>query len=570
MSPSAVALPATPDHTACVTLLRDGCRLTIMAAVAATLAMLPVEPASAAPATKAGHAFLGPAMLGIRTLEQRGSQTPVLLEVDRAHAAAAARVIRHAGGRLLSSQLLVWRIPAAAAHRLLPRLIDARALAGVEPVRRLETPASTTAFADPLFTTEWWRAEIGADALTPPGPGVPITVLDSGLDVTHPEFAGRPNVRLLNPQSLVDSNEDFHGTAVASVAAAPANAQGIVGVYPTAALQSWDAYGLTNADVIEGVAAAAATGPTVINMSFGSAENDPMVEEALLVAFGEGSLLVAASGNEFANGNPLLFPASLPHVLTVAATDEHDQATFFSSSSAAVDLAAPGQDIVAAIPFSFSSHGWESVSGTSFAAPMVTAAAAWVWTVRHGLDNTQLFDLMRFSARDIGAKGFDANTGYGLLDIPAALSQTAPSSDYQEPNDDVEMVKPNGLFEQGAKPLTRPAHGSARITARLDATEDPEDVYRVWVPAHRTIHVSLSGDQNVDLELWRSSTRTVHEQGPAVERDLVAESADPGTAVDTVAGRNTGRRGAYLYVDVFLGKDVRKASYALRITTSRK
>ena len=157
---------------------------------------------------------------------------------------------------------------------------------------------------------------------------------------------------------------------------------------------------MSNADVIAGILAAAKRGPTVINLSLGYPQPDPMIEQAVLVAFGEGSIVVASAGNDFANGNPLIYPASLPHVLTVAATDESNRPTDFSSSSEAVDLSAPGQHIVAAVPLSYDPNGWQSVDGTSFSAPIVSAATAWVWTARPQLDNTQVVDLMRWSARD--------------------------------------------------------------------------------------------------------------------------------------------------------------------------
>ena len=65
-------------------------------------------------------------------------------------------------------------------------------------------------------------------------------MIDTGLDLTHEEFAGRPNTILLGPQNLTESSEDFHGTAVSSVAAAPENGVGVVGVYPQAVLRSVD------------------------------------------------------------------------------------------------------------------------------------------------------------------------------------------------------------------------------------------------------------------------------------------------------------------------------------------
>jgi hypothetical protein len=288
-----------------------------------------------------------------------------------------------------------------------------------------------------------------------------------------------------------------------------------------------------------------------------------MLEEAVLAAYGEGSLVVAAAGNEFTEGNPLVFPATYPHVLTVAATDERNAPAFFSSSSLAVDLAAPGQDIPIAVPLWENADGYRLGDGTSFAAPLVSGAAAWVWTSRAGLDNTQLFDLMRWSARDIGPAGWDADTGFGLLDVPSALSRQAPAPQLQEPNEDVYLVRPRGLFLQGSPFIVGRGRLSSSLRDRLDITEDPEDLFRVWVPAHRTIAVNISSDSRVNLALWGPKTRTVFERGAARRRDLVS-ARGPGKAL-RVVGVNSGKKGVVAYIDTWLGKQSPDAAYSIRV-----
>ena len=94
-------------------------------------------------------------------------------------------------------------------------------------------------------------------------------------------------------------------------------------------------------------------------------------------------LVVAAAGNDGETGNALTYPASLPHVLTVAATNQQNEATTFSSRSRFVDIGAPGQDMTVATALD---QSWAPEDGTSFAAPLVAGAAAWVWTVRPDLD----------------------------------------------------------------------------------------------------------------------------------------------------------------------------------------
>src|SRR5205085_10683022 len=97
------------------------------------------------------------------------------------------------------------------------------------------------------------------------------------------EFAGRPNTRLLNAQS-VNGGEEFHGTAVSSVVAAPENGVGLVGIYPQAVLRSYDASPsgqLTEGDELRGISAAIKAGRSVINLSLGSDQKDFFEEEGI-------------------------------------------------------------------------------------------------------------------------------------------------------------------------------------------------------------------------------------------------------------------------------------------------
>jgi subtilisin family serine protease len=409
---------------------------------------------------------------------------------------------------------------------------------------------------------------------TPPGPGVPVTMIDSGIDFTHPEFAARPDTAALNTQTFSTAfPEELHGTATASVVAAPANGQGLVGIYPQAKLQAWDASPrgvLTLGDEIAGLAAAAAHGPGIINLSLGGPERPPVEEHAILAAFGAGSLVVAAAGNARGEGSPPEYPASFAHVLTVGATNESGGVTGFSNASAYMDLAAPGQTIPVAIPQAFTAGSPYSVlAGTSFSAPLVSGAAAAVWTLRPTLTNTQLFEVMRRSARHVGKAGWNRDTGYGVLDAPAALSRKAPPPDPQEPNEDVFLVKPRGLFPAGHPPLTLPSRPRASLSAHVERSEDPADVYRAYVPARRRLVVTVVTNANVNLEVWGRRTRTVAERGAAARRDLLGLSAHAGARRERVVVPSR-RAGQYVYVDVFLAKSAPEAGYRLSVSTARR
>jgi hypothetical protein len=437
---------------------------------------------------------------------------------------------------------------------------------------RAEAAQSIGYCTDPLCDTEWWIPHVGADAWTPPGPGFPVTMIDSGADLSHPEFVGRPNTTPLNTQTFLANSDEVHGTATSSVVGAPVNGQGLAGIYPQAKLQLWDASPggeLTVGDEIAGLAAARAHGPGVVNLSLGGTDHLAIEEHAILRTFGSGSLVVASAGNDREGGSSLSYPATFPHVLTVGATDEDDRVTVFSSSSPALDLAAPGQDIPAAIPTIFNSTGYAAVDGTSFSAPLVSGAAAAVWTLRPTLTNTQLFQVMRHSARDVGKRGWDADTGYGILDLPAAVARRTPAADMQEPNEDVYLVKPNGLTKSGHAPLTGQHRLSASLSAQLEQHEDPEDVYRVWLPARGRLVVTAKPTANATLEIWGRRTTTVFERGKAAKRDLIGSSAHAGKRFErvTVQGRGLGQ---FVYVDVFLARKVVQASYALSVAPSKR
>src|SRR5207248_2300056 len=409
---------------------------------------------------------------------------------------------------------------------------------------------------------EWWLADVGADRAAPPGPGVPITIVDSGTDPSHPEFVGRPNTTFLNNQS-VSGPREFHGTIVASIAAAPANGVGIVGVYPDAALELFDASsdprGISDDEAITGILAAARSCPGVISLSFGGTETDPLLQDAILTAFHNGCLVVAAAGNDGELGNPTTYPAAWPHVFTVGATDQSDQVASFSTEAPSVDISAPGTDIVGAVPLSHDPTGYEAgLGGTSFSAPIVAAAAAWILTLRPTLTVTQLGDVLRRSARDIGVPGFDPSSGWGILDIPAALAAPEPPIDPGEPNDNIDQVKPRRLFDTGEPALTSPAAASMHIAGSLDQSEDPRDIYRIWVPANKVVRVSVSAGGAAAARIWGPQTASVNEGVRARRRDL------KGTSV------RAGKTGFTAYAEVLLTGRSTSTGYVLGVTAAKR
>jgi subtilisin family serine protease len=492
-----------------------------------------------------------------------GDRAPALLvQLTPRAACSEATTLVQAGATAVAPELQLYRLAASRARTALAPLRAHDAVRSVTPDR----PMGQLAFqaADPLSGEEWWRAAIGLAGLTPPGPGKPVTLVDSGVDLTHPDFAGRnPGVVALNAQEPAPVG-GRHGTAVASLIGAAENGAGFVGIYPQALLRSWDASlgegrSLETSDIVAGIMAAARGGPGVINLSLGG-PRDTVIEQAVGEAWAAGSVVVAASGNDGQTGSPLSYPAALPHVLTIAATNRSDAPASFSSSSRFVDLAAPGEGVLVA---GYPVGGWEAESGTSFSAPLVSGAAAWVWTARPDLDNSQLFEVLRRSARDVGTPGRDPQTGFGILNVASALSYPPPARDPLEPNEDVEYVKPGGYFETGVRPLTTQTSTRATIAARLDRTEDPRDVYRVFLPARREAVVTTSGNADVDVAVWGPSTISV-DQGAGAAR--LAVGVRSGSASERVVVKSS-PRARWGYVAVVPGRRPLEASYTLTVTT---
>jgi hypothetical protein len=370
-----------------------------------------------------------------------------------------------------------------------------------------------------------WRRIVADPALTPPPvtPQSPLVALvDAAADLTHPEWTGDPNVATLPGTPVTDS----HGTATMSVAVAPRNGVGILGVWPGARALNVPLATVpgTDGEITcdasgDAIAKAVENGASVINMSYGSPSRCAAEWVQIYFAVAKGIIPVAAAGNEFEQGNPLEFPASLPHVVTVAATTRDDKSARFSNANNAIDLSAPGVDILTAVPPALpdpdgAQDGYSVQSGTSFSAPMVSAAIAWVRAARTELTPDRVVQAVRLGARDIEKPGWDPLTGFGVLNVGNSLNLPAdklPIQDPLEPNDNIVWVDGTAF----GKPATAIWKGgtAARVNALLDKQEDPVDVYRIVIPGGRTAKISVIprfGDPSV--EVFTASAISVNDE----------------------------------------------------------
>jgi len=471
-----------------------------------------------------------------------------------AGAARAAAIAPRFGARKLATGA-VYRVATARARAF------AAALRGVGALRYAEANvALTRQSALDATPAGYARGYVVDPALTPPAPGaVTIAVIDDLADITHPDLAG--HTTQLNPGPILAP----HGTEVASAAAGALNAFGVVGVFPGASVLSVGLpLKITCADAANGIIAAARAGAKVINLSIGSPGDCTTLFGAVQIAFARGILVVAASGNEFAEGNPVIYPAAYPHVLSVASLNPSLAPSFFSTSNAAVDVAAPGVGIPVARPGAFDTEdgvldGVTLASGTSFAAPIVSGAAAWLATARPDLTNGQLADALRRSARDVASPGYDTNTGFGLVNLGAALALPAPARDVLEPNDGITFV--NGSVFTRPDPYIWTGSAKRTLGGSADRVEDPFDVYRIRLPKRSRAQIRLRPVfGNPDLFIFRGSARTIDET-----ENILTRSRRTGKRTDSVTIRNPGRsaRRFYVAIDLGAGADL-NASYNLQ------
>ncbi|HEV2059958.1 MAG TPA: S8 family serine peptidase, partial [Solirubrobacteraceae bacterium] len=437
----------------------------------------------------------------------------------------------------------IYRVPTKRARAFAAALREAGILRYAEP----DAPLTRQSALDGA-PSGYARGFVVEPGLSPPAPGtVSIAVVDDRVDISHPDLAG--HTRQLNPGPVLGA----HGTQVASAAAASFNGFGVVGVFPGAPILS---VGLPPdircSSAAEGVLAAADRGAKVINLSFGSTSDCATMFGAVQIAFARGSLVVAAAGNEFGAGNPVVFPAAYPHVLSVASLNSSLRPSAFSSANAAIDVAAPGDSIPLATPLAFDTEdgvvdGVTTDSGTSFAAPIVSGAAGWLATARRGLSNGQLADVLRRSARDVAPAGYDANTGFGLVNMAAALALPAPARDVLEPNDGISFVD-GSVFSQ-PDPYVWRGSGRRTLGGSADKVEDPYDVYRIRLPRRSRARIRLRpAFGNPDLYVFGSSARSIDDV-----RHIVARSRKGTLKIDAVTIRNASRYARRYYVGIGLG-----------------
>lgn len=274
-----------------------------------------------------------------------------------------------------------------------------------------------------------------------------VAVVDTGIDLKHPEFKGRLvtgyNV-LTGSSSPMDDNG--HGTHVAGIIAAHSNnREGIAGMTWENKIMSIKGIGGdgsgSSIDIAKGIIWATDHGAKVINLSVGNYNSSNVLHDAITYAYGKDVVMIAATGND--NSSQPSYPATYPEVLGVSAVDTKGNRASFSNYGSSVSVVAPGVDI----PSTYKDQDYAELSGTSMACPHVTGLAALIRSVNPGLKNEQVLNIIKFSSHDLGTPGRDDYYGYGLIDVPRALELTKAGY-VQQSTRHAQPLRKKSFFEQ--------------------------------------------------------------------------------------------------------------------------
>jgi subtilisin family serine protease len=256
------------------------------------------------------------------------------------------------------------------------------------------------------------------------GDNVAVAVIDSGVDLSHPELQGV----VAEQFDALASGEaaDLHGTAIAGIIAAHSR---LIGAAPAVHILAARAFTVssrgtegTTFNILKGLDWAMSRGARIINMSF-AGPADPLLQRATASARQKGATMVAAVGNAGPKSPPL-YPAADPNVIAVTATDANDHLFSMANCGAYVAAAAPGVDILIATP----GDSYQISSGTSYAAAYASGVAALILELRPTLQPETIRSILQATARNLGPKGRDDQFGAGLIDAYRAVLSIEPSA----------------------------------------------------------------------------------------------------------------------------------------------
>ncbi|GGR65902.1 hypothetical protein GCM10010169_06680 [Micromonospora fulviviridis] len=396
------------------------------------------------------------------------------------------------------------RPTARPALAVLATLLVAASPAAPAAARAPSACAAPPAPARAVAEQPWPQQRYAPDRLAPlaTGSGVVVAVVDSGVDRSHPQLAGRvlDGVDFLDPGG--DGTRDCagHGTGVASIiAAAPRPGVAFRGLAPDARILP---VRVSEQQVVEGRESGRTVGAAdfarairwavdhdagVVNLSVVLYADNPAVRAAIAYAVRRDVVVVAAAGNLHDSGDPRPYPAAYDGVLGVGAIGADGTRAAFSQTGPYVDLVAPGSDVLMAAP----RQGHHRAEGTSYAAPFVAGTAALLRQYRPELDAAEVARRIVTSADP--AAGRADGYGAGVLNPYRAVTESTGGAAAGQGTGaalPVDRPDPAELARQARRTTARDrallvagATGAAALVVVLLAVVLPRGARRRWHPA---------------------------------------------------------------------------------------
>jgi hypothetical protein len=283
------------------------------------------------------------------------------------------------------------------------------------------------------------------------GANVIVAVIDSGIDIKHPELANS----IIETFDALGNGEGphIHGTGIAGAIVAHSR---LVGSAPLAKLLAIRAFGAasngaesTSYVILKSLDFAASHGAQVVNMSF-AGPKDNLIGRGIAALAAKGIVMVAAAGNAGAKSPPL-YPAADANVIAVSATDAQDKLLSASNRGSYIALAAPGADIFLPAP----DQKYQMASGTSFSAAYVSGIAALMLERNPVLKSDELRAMLMKTAHDLGSPGRDDLFGAGEADAYAAVEAAIAAA--PGPVASSEQKEPDKAREKAAEQKETPA-----------------------------------------------------------------------------------------------------------------
>jgi hypothetical protein len=292
------------------------------------------------------------------------------------------------------------------------RVVDAKASTDLDHFYYTDEGPSCTGPGCEAVSMVGWKPAVANQC----GPLPAIGLIDTGIDREHEALRGQPIEILPSPQARGNPSQRDHGTAVAALLSGRSDSSA-PGLLPGAKILAVDAFyrdgGTADrtdvTSLVLALEALAERNVRVVNMSLSGPPNE-VLKSAIASAQAKGMIIVAAAGNNGAGAEPS-YPAAYPGVIAVTAVNRNLDVYPRATRGEYVDLAAPGVDLWVAAP----GGGGTTKSGTSYAVPFVSAAAAILRASNTSLDAPSLRAVLESGTMDLGKPGRDTTFGYGLL-----------------------------------------------------------------------------------------------------------------------------------------------------------